>query len=90
MHIYIYFMYSSTVEAKGWQTPGQPQPQRMLNPVLQHLVIPCLFKSLKAQPKARLTPAQPPPHPWVKPEGSRLVPPADTLLPLTTVYGGVR
>lgn len=78
-------MYSSTVEGKGWQTPGQPQSQRMLNPVPQHLIIPWLLTRLKAQLKARLTHTQPAPHPWVKPKGSCLGPPADTSHPPTTV-----
>lgn len=66
-HVCIYYMYSSTVEGKGWQTPGQPQSQRMLNPVPQHLIIPWLLTRLKAQLKARLTHAQPTPIPGSNP-----------------------
>lgn len=66
-HVCIYYMYSSTVEGKGWQTPGQPQSQRMLNPVPQHLIIPWLLTRLKAQLKARLTHAQPAPIPGSNP-----------------------
>ena len=88
MHMHVCIMHSSTVEGKGWQTPGQLQPWQMLNHVVQYPVLPWLFTPLKAQVKARLTRTQPAPQPHTKPEGFGLVPPADTLLPPAAVSEG--